>query len=912
MRELLIRLRHMFQRRRFDDELAEEMAFHRAMKQRELQAGGRTPEEATVAARRAFGSEALALDRARDVWAWWWLQDVARDLRYAWRTLRKNPGFAAVAVLTLALGIGANTAIFSLLNAVLLRTLPVREPQQLVFFGRALAAGSTGFIPSGRTELLSYPFFRDFRRENQAYTDVAAIGSLLYDTHGRVASGSDLEKIKVELVSGNYFGTLGVNAIAGRTLSDADDVTAGGHPVAVASYSWWQRRLAGSPSAIGATISIASRTYVVIGVAPRGFSGMTVGQAPDLWIPLAMQQEISPGWHGRDQPMFRTLHLIGRLKPGVTRGQAQTATNLLFRQILRTYVGSQPSERTLSNIERAYIDLTAATAGRSNLRAQFSSPLKILMAVVGVVLLIACANVANLLLARASTRQREIAVRMSLGAGRLRVVRQLLAESVLLGVAGAALGMVFASSASRLLLALVSTGTEAVPLVISPDLRVLAFTLAATVITVLLFGMAPAFHATRLNLVPSLKEGGHVISASGRTRFSRVIAVGQVALSLALIAGAVLFLHSLSNLMRIDTGFNKRDVLVAFIDPSAAGYKVDARLNAMMEDAEAQIARVPGVRAVSFALDVFDGGGWSTDDIAIPGRQRSPTDVAVDLNVVGAQYFDVMKMPIIAGRALDARDARTAPKVAVVNQTMARMFFGEPSPLGRTFTVRDDEKTDAAEWENIIVAGVVKDARYMELEEKQMPAAFFPHAQHQRQFLFTIVMRHDGDAASVLPSIRRAVSTVDPNLPLGDVTTLSRLVDDSVVNKRAIAQLSAFFAALATLLACVGIYGVTSYGITRRTNEFGIRLALGARRSQVLWLVLSETMWLGSAGVVVGLIMALAAGRLVSSVLFGLTPYDPLAIGVAGVTMIAVSVLAGIMPAWRATRIDPLAALRRE
>ncbi len=912
MRHLFIRLRHLFWRRQFDDELVEEIAFHRAMKQRELEARGQTPEEAAFAARRALGSEALALDRARDVWAWRWLQDMARDLRYASRTLRKNPGFTGVAVLTLALGIGANTAIFSLLNAVLLRTLPVREPQQLVFFGRALAAGSTGFVPNGRTELLSYPFFRDFRRDNPIFTDVAAIGSLLYDTHGRVAGGAELEKIKVELVSGNYFDTLGVNAIAGRTLSEADDVAAGGHPVAIASYSWWQRQLAGTPSAIGATISIGSRAYVIVGVAPRGFSGITVGQSPDLWIPLAMQQEILPGWHGRDQPMFRTLHLIGRLKSGVTRVQAQTATNLLFRQILRTYVGSQPSERTLRNIERAYIDLTPAMTGRANLRAQFASPLKILMAVVGVVLLIACANVANLLLARASTRQREIAVRMSLGAGRLRVVRQLLAESVLVGFAGAVLGMVFASSASRLLIALVSTGTEPVPLVISPDLPVLAFTIAATIMTVLLFGMAPAVHAARLSLVPSLKEGGGVISARSRSRLSRAITVGQVALSLALITGAVLFLESLSNVMRIDTGFDRRDVLVAYLDPSAAGYKVDARLNAMMEDAEARITRVPGVRAVSFAQDVFDGGGWSTDDIAIPGRQRSSTDASVDLNVVGAQYFDATKMPIIAGRPLDARDSRTAPKVAVVNQTMARMYFGEPLPLGRTFTVHDDETTGATEWENITVVGVVKDAKYMELEEKQMPAAFFPHTQHQRRFLSAIVVRHNGDVASVLPSIRRALATVDPNLPVDNVTTLGRLVDDSVVNRRAIAQLSAVFGALATFLACVGIYGMVSYGITRRTNEFGIRLALGARRSQVLWLVLSETMWLGSAGVGVGLMIALAAGRFVSSVLFGLTPYDPQAIGVAVVTMLAVSMLAGYLPAWRATRIDPLVALRCE
>jgi predicted permease len=833
------------------------------------------------------------------------------DLRLAIRGLRRSPLFAIVATLSLALGIGANTAIFRLLNAVLLRTLPVHAPQQLVFFGKTAAAGSTGFVPNGSTDLFSYPFFRDFRHENQVFADVAAIGSLQYATNGRVAGGSDLERIKIELVSGSYFNTLGLTPAAGRLLADSDDQAAGGHPVAVASYSWWQRRFARVPSAVGATVSIGSRRYVVVGVAEQGFSGMTVGQSPDLWIPLAMQQDISPGWNGREERMFRTLHLVARLKPAVEPAQAQTATNLLFRQILRAYVGSRPSDRAVANIQRAYVELTPAVAGRSELRTQFSSPLKILMAVVAVVLLIACGNVANLLLARASAREREIAVRMALGAGRLRVARQLLAESLLLGVAGAALGTVFASGASRLLLALVSTGTEPVPLAISPDLTVLTFTMAATVVTVLLFGLAPAFHATRLDLVPSLKDGA-VVSTPGRTRLSRALVVGQVALSLALIAGAILFLRSLSNVMKIDTGFDKANVLVAAVDPGAAGYRIDARLETMMERVEERLARVPGIRGVSFALSVFNAGGWSTDDIAVPGRQRSQTDRSVDLNIVGPQYLDVMKMPVIAGRGLNARDTGASPRVAVINETMARMYFGEPFPLGRTFTVRDDEQTDGAQWENIAVAGVVKDAKYMDLEERQMPAAFFPHAQHRRYFLSSLVMRHETDQAAVLSAIRRAVAEIDPNLPVSDVTTLERLVDDNVVNRRAIAQLSALFGALAALLACIGIYGVTAYGIARRTNEFGIRLALGARRSHVLWLVLNETARLGLAGAGIGLLIALAAGRFVGSVLFGLTPYDPLALGLAIATIISVSMLAAYLPARRATLIDPLAALRRE
>jgi predicted permease len=910
MRQLLLRLGHLFRRRQFDDDLAEELEFHRDLKQRELEDLGQTPDHAAVAARRALGSQALALDEARDVWIWPWLADGVRDIRYGARMLSRHPGFATVAILTLALGIGANTAIFSLINALLLRPLLVPDAQQLRFFGTALATGSTGFTPNGSTELFSYAFFRDFRRSNQVFGDVGAIGSILYPTNGRVAGGG-LEKINVELVSGSYFNTLGVRAIAGRVLSDRDDQVPGGHPLAVASHSWWQRRFGRAP-VVGTTISIGSRSYVVIGVAQPQFSGVTVGQSPDVWIPLTMQREIWPGWSLFEDRMFQTLHLLGRLKAGVAPAAAQTATNLLFRQLLADYIGPQASPQTTRNIERAYVELTPARAGRSELRTEFSSPLTVLMAVVAVVLLIACANVANLLLARASARQREVAVRLSLGAGRLRIVRQLLAESLLLGAAGAALGLVISAGASRLLVAIVSAGTEPLPLQLTPDLPVLAFTLIATLATVLAFGVVPALYATRLNLVPALKDGGAVTSSSGRTRLSRLLVVGQVALSVALIAGAVLFIRSLSNVMSIDTGFDKQDVLMAGFDPGGAGYQVDARYNAMMERVEDRVAHVPGVRAASFALSVFNGGGWSTNNISIPGRMRSPNDRSVVLNIVGAQYLDVMRMPILAGRGLTERDTASSPKVAVINEAMARTYFGEPLPLGRTFSVSDDEKADSQQWKDIEVVGVVRGAKYFTLLERERAAVFFPHAQHLRLFLFDFVARHDPAAAALLPAIRKAVAEVDPNLPIRSVTTLSRLVDDSVVNRRAIAMLSAFFGALALLLASIGIYGVTSYGIARRTNEFGVRLALGAQRRDVLWLVLRETARLGAAGATVGLVLALAAGRFVASLLFRLTPYDPSALVAALSAMIAVALLAGYLPALRATRIDPLVALRRE
>ena len=837
--------------------------------------------------------------------------DLRHDLRYAARQLWKSPGFTLVAVMTLALGIGANTAIFSLLNAVLLRQLPVHQPEELEFFGKALAAGSTDFMPNQPTTLFSYQFFRDFRRENQVFSNVAAIGSLFFESHGRVAGGANLEKIDVELVSGTYFNTLGVNPILGRVLNDADDQTPGGHPVAVASYSWWQRRFAGNPSILGKPVTIGSNTYVIVGVAPPNFFGVTVGQSPDLWIPLAMEKEISPGWNGLDQNFFQSLHIIARRKPGVSEQQAQTGTNLLFRQILRDYAGSQPSQQRLANIQHARIDLTPAATGRSRLRPQFALPLKILMAVVALVLLIACANVANLLLARAAVRQREIAVRMSMGAERSRLIRQLLVESGLLGLIGAVLGVLLAWGASRLLLVMVSTESALAPIRVAPDAEVLCFTLAAAILTVLLFGTAPAFHATRLELAPSLKEGRSVTSTPVRNRLSRSLVVGQVALSLVLLATAGLFLRSLSNLMDVNTGFDKQNVLLMSVDPAAAGYQVDARLESTMQRVEERVGSLPGIRGTSFAFFVFNGGGWTTNDITVPGRPQSDEDPEVDLNVVGSQYLDVMKMPVILGRALRSSDNEAARKVAVINETMARTYFPGRSPLGLTFGAHDDPGNDA-DWQNVEVVGVVKDAKYLDLEEKQMPAAFYPHAQHRRAFLFNFVVRYTGDPKPLIPEIRKAVGEIDPNLPVGDATTLKQVVDDSAVNKRVVAQLSTFFGLLAAFLASIGIYGVMSYAIARRTNEFGLRMALGAERRHVLWVVLREVLRLVVVGVMIGLALALASSRLVESLLFGIKPNDPLAIGLSMAALIAVALFAGYLPARRATRIDPMAALRHE
>jgi predicted permease len=834
-------------------------------------------------------------------------EEFGRDLNYAARQLLRSPGFTVIAVLMLALGIGANTAIFSLLNAILLRKLPVHQPEQLVLFGKAEASGSTTFVPHGSTQAFSYPFFREFRRRNEVFSEVAAIQSYLVASHGRIAGDADMERIHVELVSGTCFHTLGVNAAFGRVLTEEDDQTPGAHPVAVASYSWWQNRFGRDPSVVGKTVTIGQTVYTIIGVAPPEFYGVTVGQSPHLWIPLAMQKEISPDRNGLEKNLFQSLHVIARLKPGVSQKEAQANTDLLFRRILLGYIGPQPSRDELDGIQQARIELTPAATGRSNLRREFASPLKILMVVVVLVLLIACANVANLLLVRATARRREIAVRMSLGAERSRLIRQLLAESGLLGLVGAVLGVAFAWGAGRLLLAMVSTGSEFVPIRVTPDAAVLGFTVAVTIFTVFLFGTAPALRGTALDLAPSLKAGRGVISAGARNLLTRGLVVGQVALSLVLLAGAGLFLRSLANVRDVDVGFDKQDVLRMRIDPGAAGYQRDERLSSLMRRLEERAGTVPGIHSASFALSVFDGGGWSEDDITVPGRPKSERNPSVDFNVVGPRYLDVMKMPIVLGRALALRDNEASRKVAVINETMARTYFPGGSPLGRTFGVGDD-----AEWQNIEVVGVVKDAKYMKLEEKQMPAAFFPHSQHREEFLRNFVVRFTGDPTLLVPAIRRAAGEIDANVPVSDVATLAQMVDDFTLNRRLVAQLSTFFGILGALLACIGIYGVMSYGITRRTNEFGIRMALGAERRDVLWVVLRETLWLTLAGVGIGLALALAASRLVESLLFGVKSNSPLVMGLSMAAMVVVALFAGYLPARRATRIDPSVALRYE
>ncbi|HUJ21968.1 MAG TPA: ABC transporter permease, partial [Bryobacteraceae bacterium] len=684
----------------------------------------------------------------------------------------------------------------------------------------------------------------------------------------------------------------------------------GAHPVAVASYSWWKRRFAGDRSAVGRTLAIDSTVYTIIGVAPPEFFGTTVGESPDLWIPTSMIAQLPPHWgswtnlNDRD---FQAFYVLARLRPGISRVQAGVHLNVLFKQILHGYVGSKPSEKDLDSIQHALIELTPGGTGLSELRVEFSRPLEILMGAVGLVLLIACANVANLLLGRAASRHREIAVRLAIGAGRVRLVRQMLTESILLSMIGGALGVAFAWWASRLLLWMVSTGPEIAPIRVAPDARVLAFAFALSLATGILFGCAPALRATSFELGPSLKEGRGSVTTHARSALAKALIVGQVALSVVLLVGAVLFVRSLVNLRNVDTGFQTENVLQLQLDTANAGYKEDdPRLIELYAGIEQKVSEMPGVRSASFSMFTFNQGAWTSP--AYPHGHQPPPEQDRDVhnNVVGPSFFTTMGLPVVLGRAFGPQDTAKSTKVAVISETMARNFFPNESPLGQRFGLGGPEHSGDLE-----VVGVVKDAKYERLGEHRKPAAYYPYTQHV-QYLSDFEVRLLAGAGGLVPQIRQAIREVDPHLPIAEISTLSEQVDRSLANQKLVARLSSFFGLLALLLASIGIYGILSYAVARRTNEIGLRMALGARRSNVIWLVMRDALMLVVIGFAVGVPAAAASERLMSQMLFGLGPIDALSIA-AGVTVLAVTAaMAAYLPARRASRVDPTVALRYE
>lgn len=906
-------LQRLFARRRMDFDLDKEIQFHIESQVADKVRSGISEIEARRLTRLEFGGAEQIKEDCRRSRGTMWLESLSQDVRYGLRKLRKSPGFAFIAILSLTLGIGANTAIFTLLNAVLLRPLPVQRPSELVLFGNGQAQGSTISIPDGNTKLFSYAFFRDLRQKNTSFSGIAAVDSNQFATKASIG-GAAYQTAHVDLVSGSYFSVLGVPAFLGRTIDESDDSVEDAGPVAVASYSWFQRQFNGDPSALGKTIRIQSHDYTLVGVARPGFYGYTVGQSTDLWIPLSMEKAFSrPGWNGLGANFFQSLYLIGRLKPGVTAIQASTETNLLFNQIIRSYLGPQPSQKHLDDLAHASVQLTPGGRGVSYLRYAFSVPLEILMAIVALVLLIACANIANMLLARGVARTHEVAMRMALGASRRRIVFQLFTESVLLAILGAVAGTAVAWKASAVLLKMATPGPDPVPLSLTPDLTVLGFTLGIAVTTALLFGMLPAFRATGVEFTPALKDGRGSSSATTRGALARSLIVGQVALSVVLLVVAGLFVRSLIHLSDVDMGFDKHNVLDFSLDSSTAnlphGTADEIRSVRLQEQIEDRVQSIPGVQADGFAFFTFNQGGW-TDLVlfqGIPRTQENGHDVF--FNITGKGFFSTMGIQLVEGRLFNAQDTQTSNKVAVINETMARRFFPKGSAIGHRFGI--GEIPDHPGEKEVI--GVVKDAKYTSLTEGTQMAAYFPCTQNPG-FFGNFVVRYAPAAnrQEIISRTRHAIAEINSNILVNNITSLEEQVDGSIATQSLIGRLSTFFGIVAVFLASIGINGLLSYSVARRTSEFGVRLALGARSHTLFWMILRESILLLALGLAIGVPIALSSTRILKSQLYELSPIDPTAISVAIAAVSVMTIAAAWLPARRATKIDPMRALRTE
>ena len=832
--------------------------------------------------------------------------DLIQDARYAVRQFRRNPGFTLVAVLTLALGNGANTSVFTVLNGILLKMLPVKDPQQLAVVGDPTRASSRS-NGTPRTDVFSYPLYREIRDHNSVFNGLSAGAT---DHHIEVDPGNSQfpdQQITGRMVSGNYFTVLGVQPAAGRLFGDGDDTAEGANPVVVLSFEYWHQKFSGSGSIINKDIRLNGFPFTVIGVAPPAFDGDVVGERMNLFVPLSMQPQIVRGRHWRKSGNVSWLSLIGRLKTGTTLTQAEANVNVVFQQALKGEYGAALSADDRKAVADAHIKVADGAGGVSDLRGNYKVPLLLLMGIVFLVLLIACVNVANLLLARASSRSREITIRLAIGANRRRLVQQLLTESCLLGLMGGVIGALLAIWGVRVLVGMFESGTI---VALSPDWRVFTFTIAVSLLTGLVFGMIPALQTLKGKLSVTSKDP-IPSTAEPQTGFAwgKGLIAGQVALSLLVLFAALLLVRSLQKLMAQDFGYSRGHLVIARLDPAAAGYDPE-HMKLLAQQLVARVATSPGVRAVTYSTNGLFAGSESGDAIIVPGFSGTDRDRVALEDYVGPRYFDVIGIPVLAGRGIEEQDTETSTRVAVVNEAMVKHFFGGNNPIGRQFTIDDPAEIKRP----ITVVGISHNAKDhgSGIREDVRPRFYLAFQQTADPVQIMLEAQAAGSASGAVSNLQSQIKAADSRLPIGFIETLDSLVTESAGEQIALAKLSAFFAGLALLLACIGLYGVMSYTVAGRTREIGVRMALGAQHLDVMRLVLREAMLLVGVGLLVGIPLSLASTRLLHGYLFGLKGTDPASLMAVVILLGVVAALAGFIPARRAAGVDPIVALRYE
>jgi predicted permease len=843
-----------------------------------------------------------------------WIETLLKDLRYAARQFSRNPVFTLVAIASLAIGIGANTAIFSVMNVVMLKSLPVRDPQGLVMLTDPNTSGVSSGMNSGERGMLTYAEFANLRDHTTTLDGLCAAQAQMNRWQVRIGGGQT-EEARARLVSEEYFSVLGVDPAIGRFFNRDEAKGPGQDPYAVISYDYWQKRFGGNVSALGTPIKMLGATLTVIGVAAPGFTGESVGDKPDFWMPMMMQPQVMPGRDWLHEDLSKNiekvmwLHSFGRLKPGVTQARAQTEIDVLFRGIIENGYPATLDAETRKQAMDQHIKLHDARTGAFGGREDFAQQLKVLLWASVVVLLIACINVANLLLARATARTKEVGVRLSIGASRFRLVRQFLTESLVLALLGGAAGLLLAWGASRALVLWLTERREDFTLAPTLDWRVLGFTVAVTLVTGILFGLVPALRGTRVNLNDSLRDSGRTTASGSKLNLAKGLVIVQVALSLLLVAGAGLFLRTLWNLQSVGLGYPKEHLLLVSADGLTAGYK-DARLSFLWRDLTERLRGLPGVQGASYSINGLFSGSESADEIDVEGFTPSKDNEKFSrFDMVGPQYFSTVGIPLLLGRELGQQDTAASPRVCVINEAFAKLFFNGRNPIGRHITQKFGGNKNAME-----IVGVAKNARDHRLRGDVPPRFYIPGDQGMQGpnewAIFEI--RTAGDPEQMISSVRKAILSVNEDLPVEGARPVAVSVDRTNAQPRMVARLCSIFGIMALLLAATGLYGVLSYGVARRTNEIGIRMALGAGRGRVVKMILRETGIMIVIGVVAGVGFTAGGVQLIKSRLYGLGALDPLAVLSAVGILAVVALVAGYIPAARAARVSPTQALRHE